>query len=379
MRIMWDFRLFSYGYRDRGVGVFVRGMARAIMDAGCRSEIYIWGSREHVPADLAGYAAHWIPYEKGTWKSDLFMIPIIIIRHRIELFHYWVAMGPVFRIGMGLFHPCATCMTVHDLGVENVHDHDFLEHVRGTAYWKFQKMLLNGADVIICNSQTTRNEVLAFSKNKLHRCDVIYMPMASRPPYAGSGQTNTKRMRMFVTLDGAPHKNVRNVVQAFSIFVKTHPGYCLVVLETIENEEVPVPAPDAVFFEAMDRYAYYLDNAAGLIACSTYEGLGIPALEAMSRGCPLVASDMPVFHETCGEDAARFVDPNDATSIAEGMGDVADHQEEWMKKSGQGYERYRQMSENAGKQWSELYNSLCAKDNLPGPKKKRENARRNLK
>jgi glycosyltransferase involved in cell wall biosynthesis len=360
MRILWDFRLFSYGYRDRGVGVFVRGMARAIMDAGCKSEIYIWGNRKHVPAELAGYAARWIPYEKGTWKSDLFMIPFLIIRHRIQLFHYWIAMGPIFRIGMGLVHPCATCMTVHDLGVENVHDHDFLEHVRGTRYWRFQKMLLAGANVIICNSIKTKEEVLAFAKAKIHRCDVIYMPAASRLPQGGSVQNKTKRIPMFLTLAGAPHKNVRNVVQAFSIFEKSHPGYCLVVLGTVENNEIPVPASEAVFFEAMDRYAYYLDNAAGLIACSTYEGLGIPALEAMSRGCPIVASDMPVFHETCGDGAARFVDPLDARSIAEGMCDVADHQDEWMKKAEQGCMRYNRMSENAGKQWAELYNSLCA-------------------
>jgi glycosyltransferase involved in cell wall biosynthesis len=364
MRILWDFRLFSYGYRDRGIGVFVRGMAKAIVDAGLKGEIYIWGNRGHVPAELAGYAVRWIPYEKGTWKSDLFMIPFIIIRHRIKLFHYWVAMGPIFRIGMGLFHPCATCMTVYDLGVEHLRNDGYLNHVRRTGYWRIQKILVTKADAVVCISRKTKEEVTAFTKGNLRRCDVIYLPMT--PKAAGAegavlpGKRTQTRMRMFVTLGGAPHKNVPNVVQAFSIFTKTHPGYCLVVLGTVENDATPLPAPDAVFFEAMDRYAYYLDNAAGLIACSTYEGLGIPALDAMSRGCPLVASDIPVFHETCGDGAARFVDPSDASSIAEGMHEVADRQEEWMEKSGQGFLRYERMSETAGKQWLELYDSLGA-------------------
>jgi glycosyltransferase involved in cell wall biosynthesis len=341
-------------------------MAKAIMDADAerRCDIYIWGNRDHVPAELAGYARRWIPYKKGSWKSDLLIIPLIIIRHRIQLFHYWVAMGPVFRIGMGLFHPCATCMTVYDLGVEYVRDHDFLEHVRSTNYWRFQKMLLHGADRIACISQKTRDEVLLLTKAKCSHCDVIYMPVGPARPQTGTVYGSAERLRMFITLDGAPHKNARNVVQAFSIFLESHNGFRLVVLgdeQGLENRKTPLQAESAVFFEGMDRYEYYLDNAAGLVACSTYEGLGIPLLEALSHGCPLVASDMRVFHETCGE-AARFVNPLDASSIAEGMSDVADHQQEWVKKSGQGFERYKKKSESAGKQWMALYNSLKRHD-----------------
>jgi glycosyltransferase involved in cell wall biosynthesis len=380
MRILWDFRLFSYAYQNRGVGAFCWAMAKAIIDANRSGDagsgedaggdarrhcdIYVWGNRDHVPAELAGCAAQWIPYDMGTWKSDLFTIPSLIIRHRIQVFHYWVALGPVFRIGMGLFHPCATCMTVHDLGVEHIHDHDFLDHVRGTHYWRFQKKLLDKASAIVCNSRKTRDEVLALAKGD-RRCEVIYMPVTYRLPQAGPAETTRTRIRMFMTLGGAPHKNVRKVIEAFSLFLKSHPGFCLVVLgnddeATAANAREPSAEPtlDPVFFEGMDRYEYYLENASGLVACSIYEGLGIPPLEALSHGCPLVASDIAVFHETC-EGAARFVDPHSASSIAEGMGDVADHGDEWIKKSVQGYERYRRMSESAGKQWVDLYRSLC--------------------
>jgi glycosyltransferase involved in cell wall biosynthesis len=375
MRIIWDFRLFSYAYRNRGVGAFCRAMAKSIIDANesgeagastnRHCEIYVWGNRDHVPAELAECAARWIPYDKGSWKSDLLTIPFLIVRHRIQVFHYWVAMGPVFRIGMGLFHPCATCMTVHDLGVEHVHDRDFLDHVRDTHYWRFQKKLLGTAGAIVCNSLKTREEVIALAEEKRQRCEVIYMPAASHLSQAKPVESVRKRMRMFVTLGGAPHKNVRTVIEAFSLFSKSHPGFCLVVLgnddkaKAAQTREAPAePAADTVFFEGMDRYEHYLDNAVGLVACSTYEGLGIPPLEAMAHGCPIVASDMAVFHETC-EGAARFVNPGDAASIVEGMADVADRQEEWAKKSVQGFERYAQKSEHAGTQWVDLYRSLC--------------------
>jgi glycosyltransferase involved in cell wall biosynthesis len=361
MRILWDFRLFSHGYRDRGVGTFCCAMVHAIKEeyAGRAyadtDEIFIWGNRSDVPADCAAYAAQWIPYKPAAWKSDLFVIPFLIMKHRIRLIHYWIAMGPVFRIGMGLFHPCATCMTVYDLGVEYLKNDAFCSHVRQTKYWRIQKMLLHGADSVVCISQKTKEEVQAFTQGKLRRCEVIYMAVLPRIALSAPLRDSAKRMRMFVALGGAPHKNVTGVVQAFSMFIQSHPGFCLVILG---NGDLQPPQCDSVFFEGMDRYGYYLDNAAGLVACSTYEGLGIPPLEAMSRGCPLVVSDMPVFHETCGGTGARFVEPRSPAAIAEGMCDVADHQEEWVKKSKQGFERYMKMSENAGKQWVELYKSL---------------------
>jgi glycosyltransferase involved in cell wall biosynthesis len=51
---------------------------------------------------------------------------------------------------------------------------------------------------------------------------------------------------------------------------------------------------------------------------STHEGFGFPPLEAMLHGCAVIASDIPVLHETLGE-LATFVDPTDSVKVAEGI------------------------------------------------------------
>lgn len=59
-------------------------------------------------------------------------------------------------------------------------------------------------------------------------------------------------------------------------------------------------------------------HALALVFPSFYEGFGLPPLEAMSAGCPVVVSDIPSHRELCGE-AAEFVDPRSADDMARGM------------------------------------------------------------
>jgi glycosyltransferase involved in cell wall biosynthesis len=59
-------------------------------------------------------------------------------------------------------------------------------------------------------------------------------------------------------------------------------------------------------------------RATAFLFPSLYEGFGIPPLEAMSQGCPVLASDIPPVREACG-DAALYFDPHDETTLVAAM------------------------------------------------------------
>ena len=128
-----------------------------------------------------------------------------------------------------------------------------------------------------------------------------------------------------------PHKNYERLLEAFKIVKASHKELKLVLIgardyghDIIKNkiEELGL-AGEVVFLGWLpfeDIPVIY--SAAGLFVFpSLHEGFGIPVLEAMACGVPVVCSDIEPLDEVAGG-AARFVDPLSAESIAKGMTDV---------------------------------------------------------
>ena len=84
-------------------------------------------------------------------------------------------------------------------------------------------------------------------------------------------------------------------------------------------------------------------NARCLIYPSLYEGFGLPPLEAMACGCPVVVSRVSSLPEVCG-DAAQYVDPNDVESIADGISKVLGSESNRQRLKFAGQKRCKQFS-----------------------------------
>ncbi len=350
MRILWDFRLFSYGYASRGVGTYTRHLAEAVLMENTSDTIYILAERKKLPEDIQKWPVKWIPYKPSSWKNDLYYIPYKILRHNIDVLHYWICLGPIHSVGMGSVHPCKVIGTVYDLGVELWDDIPFAASKRNTWYWKLQKLLIKQCSDIICISQSTKNDLLQVLKRNRLNLKVLYMPF----PFQKQGPMEN-REPYFITLGGSVHKNLKRTIKAFNTIQKKHNAYELIVLGDVDkNEELPDNIPKHIRFEDMSHYTFHLQHAAGLFFCSLHEGLGLPPVEAMAYHCPLLLSDIPSLKETCN-DYACFVDPSDVNCIVQGMNELIDNQEHWADKSREGNKSYNRMCKNSGKRVVEMY------------------------
>ena len=352
MRILWDFRLFSYGYANRGVGTYTRQLAEAILKENKKDIILIWADKESIPEHMKSWPVKWIPYKPNSWKNDLPTIPYLIYKHAIDIIHYWITLGPIHTIGMGIMHPCKAIATVYDLGVELWDEIPFAASKRNTWYWKTQKRLIQQCSTAICISKATQSDLKRVIKKQYFNTEVVYMPL----PHEDKAN-NEKRKSYFITLGGSIHKNLKRVITAFEK-VKADNKECeLIILGDIaKKDEVPDKIPAYIRFDDMSNYAHHRQYASGLIFCSLHEGLGIPAIEAMQYHCPLLLSDIPSLREICNN-YAYFVNPLEINDIAKGIDDIINNQNHWVEKSKEGKKKYQKMSKNSGKEIVKLYQS----------------------
>ena len=122
-----------------------------------------------------------------------------------------------------------------------------------------------------------------------------------------------------------PRKNFERLVNAFSLLKNEDIKLYIVGGQNrIFNNKQNVDGTDTIKWLGRisdeDLKRYY-QNALAFIYPSLYEGFGIPAIEAMALDCPVIASDIPVMHEVCGN-AAFYINPYSEKDIAQGIKDV---------------------------------------------------------
>jgi glycosyltransferase involved in cell wall biosynthesis len=125
----------------------------------------------------------------------------------------------------------------------------------------------------------------------------------------------------------APNKNLSRAIGAFMEIARADIDFVLVgaaaksFADSALNELPPNVIRTGRLSDSQIKALY--ENALALVFPSTYEGFGIPPLEAMKAGCLTLAADIPAVREVCA-DAAVYFDPFDVQSIADIMLKAAD-------------------------------------------------------
>jgi glycosyltransferase involved in cell wall biosynthesis len=210
-----------------------------------------------------------------------------------------------------------------------------------------QRLLLDRADEVVTVSATVEREIAA---HRLTRRPVTVVPNAADgEPLTQAAPGERERSIVYM---GAfiGYKDVPTLVRAAGLL----PGWTLhlasrvppAVRASLSRLAEGVGAA-VVFHDGVDEAAYaaLLDRATVLASASLDEGFGLPVVEAMQRGVPVVLTDVPIFREV-GGDAATYAPAGDARAFADRIAALADPAE-WRARSAASLEQAARFSWDA--------------------------------
>ncbi len=258
--------------------------------------------------------------------SEQLIFPWLLIKEHLDLVHI-----PYFNVP--IFYPGKLVVTIHDLTILHFDTGKAstlplpLYKLRRLGYYLALAVGLRRARKIIAVSKTTKQEVVDHFQIDPNKIVVTYEGVDTKIyKSANSKSTNINRLIMgqyFLYVGNAyPHKNLE-------ILFKQHLSIKLVLVGKIdffyERLKKNIGNRNIIFFgQANDEQLINLyTHASALVFPSLMEGFGLPVLEALALGCPVVVSDIPVFHEILGNNATYF-NPRDPRDLAEKLAHVDD-------------------------------------------------------
>ncbi len=197
----------------------------------------------------------------------------------------------------------------------------FIYHL---SYWP-QRRILNMADAVATVSETTKDQMLVhnLTKRPIH---VIHNAADSPERLEKTPRHDSKEIVYMGSFIG--YKNVETLIRGMRYL----PDHTLVLLSRISDsrknqlQRLADKHGAMVQFEngvTDDVYHEWLYRAKALVSASLDEGFGIPIVEAMTRGCPVVLSDIQIFEEVAGPAGLRF-SPFNEVAFAEQVKRLSD-------------------------------------------------------
>src|SRR5258705_7617449 len=254
-------------------------------------------------------------------------LPLYINQALLSLFH-----GTNYSVP--LWNRCPTVVTIHDLSLllcPQTHEQCLVRRAR----WRMP-MMAGAATAIIVPSHGVKREVcdrLGIDSKK-----IAVIPEAPRSSFwqVPIAETNSVRRRLkiednFILFVGTiePRKNLLTLVRAFEEIVRStswHPQLVVVGKEGWLAHELFAYLKTADISDRVRFPGYVSDDDLRALysSCqvfvypSLYEGFGLPLLEAMACGAPVITSNVPSIMETVGN-VARLISPTDSRDLARGI------------------------------------------------------------
>ncbi|MCB9228275.1 MAG: glycosyltransferase family 4 protein [Deltaproteobacteria bacterium] len=336
--------------KKTGVQRAAYNLIRALVSLDQENEYFLFTSHEELSKpEWQRPNVHVIPsgiMPGHTVKNILWeqlTLPFLARRYRVDLLHSPANMAPLFYRGHSVVHIHDVCFVVNP---------QWYSFAFRTWYTWIIPRLARKAARVITNSNNSRNDLLQFCRLSVRKVSMVYWAVEDSFLNNSSSQGEDWPEKDYILYVGSlePRKNIRTLVEAFQQLRRNHPELrtklILIGGESPLFAEIKLNIVDFKddielkgFVDDPDLRGWYR-NARLVAYPSLYEGFGMPPLEAMASGVPVVTSSTSSLPEVVG-DAALKVNPCDVTELSEAMGRLLQDEELRTQMAKAGYHQVR--------------------------------------
>jgi glycosyltransferase involved in cell wall biosynthesis len=363
---------------DFGIGTYIRNLLRQLARLDPSTEFVVLCRPEDTQAVTSlGENLLPVPETAGNYSlAEQVKVPFKLKRHGVTLFHapHYV-LPPLVR--------CKSVVTIHDcihlMFPQYLPNRVALGYARASIAAAARR-----ATRVLTVSESSKRDILRFVDIRPEKIDVIYNAHDERftiEPREEDVVRVRERYQLqdpFVLYAGnvKPHKNLERLIEAF--YLVRSRGLDEVKLVLIGDDISRYAAlRRAVHRHQLHKYVRFLGYmpeetlavmyrlASVFVFPSLYEGFGLPPLEAMASGTPVVTSNVSSLPEVAGN-AALLVDPLDPEAIADGIQRVLTDERLRQQLHERGIARARQFSwETSVRRVREIYTAVGRPAQVP--------------
>ena len=229
-----------------------------------------------------------------------------------------------------------------------------------------KKFAIKNSDHIICISENTQKDLVRILDIDINKTSVVHLGYSLSATKAKYYYKNERPYILYVgARDG--YKNFSRFVQAYASSIEIKNSFDIVMFGSngFTDEEIMIFKKLNIRKENIravigndSKLANYYRNASLFVYPSLYEGFGIPPLEAMSYGCPVICSNTSSIPEVVG-DAAILFDPYSLESISNAIETVLSNNELRSTLILKGFDRIRKFSwEKCAEETFDVYKKI---------------------
>jgi len=325
MRLVLDGRKLT----DFGIGTYLRALLRGLdKRADLDLTVLTRSGHEERVATLAPSARIIPTSAAGYGLAEHVQLPAALWRERVDLVHF-----PHYVVPRLVGKP--TVVTIHDL-IQLFYPPENRPHLARLYLRLMVGSALRRARRVITVSRSSRRDLVNLFSADRQRMVVVANgvdpSLAERPEKETleklKARHGLRSPLILVVANDKPHKNLDLVLRAYHLAVREHriPGQLVFLGGADAKSRLRVRAERLGLGDRVrllgrvprdDLHTLY-HVAAALLHVSLYEGFGLPVLEAMCAGLPVVTSNLGAMREL-GEGAARLVNPLEVDEVAEAL------------------------------------------------------------